>query len=143
MAEHTPPPSMLDEGHVFWRETTRDLLRESVGSLEETAKQMIGVIALLEGLYFHAVTYANLHLDTTKIVIYLLPLVFWLISLLFSLVVFFPRAYLTNTNSWREGKTTFERLVLFKHRALMVAGIFLVLGSIGLLVVLGVYLSDH
>ena len=70
------------------------------------------------------------------------PLVCWLLSLLFAVLVFFPRAYASNISSWRDSKTTFERMVSLKHGMLKAAGIFLTLGALALLIVMGVYLAD-
>ena len=48
----------LDE---FWLETTRTAVKESISSLEEAAKQLIGAVTLVEGIYFAAVSFSDLH----------------------------------------------------------------------------------
>jgi hypothetical protein len=135
--------SMLEESHSFWRANARTQLGESIRSVEATAKQLIVVVGILEGLYFHAIAYSRVRgqlSSTWLVIIYMLPLAFWLSSLLFGLLVFFPRPYETNVNSWRESKTTFEQIVTYKHTMLKVSGIFLLLGGLALAVTMGIYL---
>lgn len=143
MAESERPPSMLEESHAFWRENTRALIKESIQALEETAKQAVGVAGILEGLYFHAITYADLRgqVNVGEALVYLLPLACWAISVLLGLAVFFPRTYETNISSWRQGKVTFEHVVAYKHRMLKLSGVFLGLGGVALFVALALYLA--
>ena len=150
--EHTPQAALSDEelpiapdpNLKFWKDTAKGLLGESIKSIEETAKQIIGVAGILEGLYFHAVAYSDIRgkLGSGWLVpLYLLPLALWLVSLLAALLVFFPRAYASNISSWRESKEAFERIVTWKHAALKVAGGFLVLGALALFAAMGAYLA--
>ena len=151
--EHTPQAALSDEelpiapdpNLKFWKDTAKGLLGESIKSIEETAKQIIGVAGILEGLYFHAVAYSDIRgkLGSGWLVpLYLLPLALWLVSLLAALLVFFPRAYASNISSWRESKEAFERIVTWKHAALKVAGGFLVLGALALFAAMGAYLAE-
>jgi uncharacterized membrane protein len=73
--------------------------------------------------------------------VYLLPLLLWLVSLLAALLVFFPRSYEANISSWRESRAAFERVVAYKHAMLKVAGLFLFLGVLALVVAMGAYLA--
>lgn len=137
-------PIAPDPNIKFWKDTAKELLGESIKSIEETAKQIIGVAGILEGLYFHAIAYSDVRGKLGSgwlVLLYLLPLASWLVSLLAALLVFFPRAYASNISSWRESKVTFERIVTWKHTALKVAGGFLVLGTLALFVAMGDYLA--
>ena len=119
-------------------------LGESIKSIEETAKQIIGVAGILEGLYFHAIAYSDIRGQlggVGPLLLYLLPLLLWLVSLLAALLVFFPRAYASNISSWRESKAAFERIVAYKHAMLKIAGLFLVLGALALFAAMGAYLA--
>ncbi len=51
------PVTELDE---FWLETARTAVRESIASLEEAAKQLIGAVTLVEGIYFAAISFSDL-----------------------------------------------------------------------------------
>ena len=66
--EHTPQAASSDEelpiapdpNLQFWKDTAKGLLGESIKSIEETAKQIIGVAGILEGVYFHAIAYSDI-----------------------------------------------------------------------------------
>ncbi|MDH4137799.1 MAG: hypothetical protein OEW09_13950 [Anaerolineae bacterium] len=150
--EHTPQAASSDEelpiapdpNLQFWKDTAKGLLGESIKSIEETAKQIIGVAGILEGLYFHAIAYSDIRGQlggVGPLLLYLLPLLLWLVSLLAALLVFFPRAYASNISSWRESKAAFERIVTYKHTMLKIAGLFLVLGALALFATMGAYLA--
>jgi hypothetical protein len=137
-------PIAPDPNLKFWKEIGRGLLGESIKSIEETAKQIIGVAGILEGLYFHAIAYSDVRGKLGSgwlVLLYLTPLALWLGSLCLALLVFFPRAYASNISSWRESKATFERIVAFKHAMLKVAGLFLALGALALFAAMGAYLA--
>ena len=36
------------------------MIHESIKTIDETSKQLVTVAAILEGLYFHAITFSNL-----------------------------------------------------------------------------------
>lgn len=136
-------PIAPDPNMKFWKDTAKGLLGESIKSIEEAAKQIIGVASILEGLYFHAITYSNIRssLDTPLLLLYISPLVCWLVSLCFAVLVFFPRTYAGNISSWRDSKAAFEQIVKYKHNMLKAAGIFLALGALFLLMAMWAYLA--
>ncbi len=53
------PQSIADEIRKFWRSTTQDAVKGSAQSIDETTKQIIAVVGILEGLYFHAVIFST------------------------------------------------------------------------------------
>jgi hypothetical protein len=55
-----PPDPIVEETRAFWREMGKEQIRASVGCVDEAAKQIIGVTAILEGLYFNAITFSKL-----------------------------------------------------------------------------------
>jgi hypothetical protein len=136
-------PMAPDPNLKFWKDTAKGLLGESIKSVEETAKQLIGVTGILEGLYFHAIAYSDLRgdLNAGQFLLYILPLGCWLVSLCLALLVFFPRTYAGNISSWRESKATFEQVVSYKHAMLKGAGLFLALGTVALCAAMGAYLA--
>jgi hypothetical protein len=128
----------------FWKDTAKGLMGESIKSIEEAAKQIIAIAAILEGLYFHAIAFSDVRggLGSVRaLMVYLLPLLLWLVSLLAALLVFFPRTYEANISSWRESRAAFERVVAYKHAMLKAAGLFLFLGVLALVVAMGAYLA--
>jgi len=150
--EHTPQAALSDEdlpiapdpNLKFWKDTAKGLLGESIKSIEETAKQIIGMAGILEGLYFHAIAYSDIRGQlggVGPLLLYLLSLLLWLVSLLAALLVFFPPAYASNISSWRESRAAFERIVTWKHTALKVTGGFLAVGALALFAAMGAYLA--
>jgi hypothetical protein len=136
-------PVLADPSLKFWKDNAKALLAESIKSLEETAKQIIAVAGILEGLYFHAITYTNIRGSTKgwQATIYLTPVLAWLVSLCAALMVYFPQTYRTNINSARESRNMFESLVAHKRSMLKQAGIWLAVGIIGLSAALGLYIA--
>jgi hypothetical protein len=55
-----PPDPLVAETRAFWREIGKAMVRESLGTLDEMAKQLIGVAGIPEGLYFHAIAFGDL-----------------------------------------------------------------------------------
>ena len=45
------PPS---PEHLFWRQAIQEIRKDSVKTVEDAAKQLIALVTLLSGLYFHA-----------------------------------------------------------------------------------------
>jgi hypothetical protein len=126
----------------FWRDNAKSMLGSSIESIESAAKQLIAICAILEGIYFHAITYSDIRgcIGTIEGIFYLAPLVLWLVSILFAVLVFSPRVYETNIASGRESKETFNKIVNFKHRMLKISQIIFFISFIFLLIAMGLYL---
>jgi hypothetical protein len=77
---------------------------QSIASLEETAKQLIGAVTLVEGIYFAAISFSDLRKVMSvqgpeawlRIGLFVSPIVLWLICLFFAVWVFTPETYKTN-----------------------------------------------
>jgi len=137
------PQSVVDETREFWREMARDVVKNSPAAIEETAKQLIGIAGILEGLYFHAIAFTDLRgkvTDFWPLVAYLAPLIFWLFSLMAAGLVFFPRAYRVNINSSEAAKRLHEDVVPRKYLCLVLSLVWLVVGVVFLIVALAFYL---
>lgn len=137
------PDNLLEDTRAFWRETGKNLVRGSISTIDETAKQIVTVAGILEGLYFHAITFTDLRGKVMGDVlwVYLAPIGLLLISLCAALIVFFPDRSRLNFNSSGASKLVYERTVRAKLWALRVASIFLVLGIGGILVAVIAYLK--
>ena len=132
----SPEASLPDDPNAFWREAGRELVKGSIASCDEIAKQLVTVTGLLEGLYFHAITFSDL-LDKTKHPnstlstwwgLYLLPIALLLVSLTFALLVFFPQRYNINLASAQGSKTAFEAIAARKLRCVQISACFLIAG---------------
>ena len=58
------PPIVPIEPNPFWLENAQKLVAESVSTIEDVAKQLIVVNSLLEGIYFHAITFSEVKPET-------------------------------------------------------------------------------
>ena len=137
------PVTELDE---FWLETARTAVRESIASLEGAAKQLIGAVALVEGIYFAAISFSDLRAvmavqgteANLRILLFVSPIVLWLVCLFFAVRVFTPETYKTNLSSPQLAEEFYREIVGYKHRNLKMAYWALLAGFL-LLVVAVVY----
>ena len=140
------PVTELDE---FWLETARTAVRESIASLEEAAKQLIGAVTLVEGIYFAAISFSDLRKvmavqgteANLRIVLFVSPIVLWLVCLFFAVRVFTPKNYRTNLSSPQLAEQLYQDLVSYKHRNLKRAYWALLAGFVPLVVAVVYYLQ--
>jgi len=142
--ENKPDPqSVIDETRKFWHGVVQDTVKNSVATIDETARQIITVVTILEGLYFHAITYSDLRgqqLSVLLISVYLGPLIFWLFSLISASLVFLPRIYSLNIFSSDAAKTLHENMLYRKYIFLLLSLLWVVIGSACLIGSIVVYL---
>jgi len=139
------PVTELDE---FWLETARTAVRESVASLEEAAKQLIAAVTLVEGIYFAAISFSDLRVVMAvqgpeadlRILLFVSPIVLWLVCLFFAVRVFTPKNYETNLSSPELAEQLYQDLVSYKHRNLKRAYWALLAGFVPLVVNVVYYL---
>jgi len=101
--------------------------------------------SLLEGIYFHAITFSDVKPAMTSTwiaVIYLSPIFLWLMSLVFAVLMLSPKAYMININSSSASKETFEEIVSKKHGMIKVSETFLIISFVALKVAMGHYLLE-
>lgn len=135
------PVNELDE---FWLDTARTAVQESVSSLEEAAKQLIGAVTLVEGIYFAAVSWSDMKTIMAvqgfaawlRIALFVSPIVLWLVCLFFATRVFTPETYQTNLSSPDLAERFHRDLVRYKHENLkkahraLLAGFGLMLAAV-------------
>jgi uncharacterized membrane protein len=127
-------PVVLSEPNPFWKRNSEKLVGESISSVEDTAKQFVAVTGLLEGIYFHAITFSDVrHVVGSSILIYVAPLVLWLLSLTFAVMVLFRKKYDININSSRDSKEKFEKILEGKYQLLQISGVFLIISFVALI----------
>ena len=124
------PDELTKETREFWREVGKTMVKESIGTIDETAKQIIGVAGILEGLYFHAIAYSDLRGQVSggAMLVYLAPVFLLLLTLVAALGIYFPDRYRVNIHSSEGSRKTYERVVTSKLRLLRIASACLVLG---------------
>jgi hypothetical protein len=138
-----PPDPLVEETRAFWREVGKTLVRESVGTIDATAKQIVGVAGVLAGLYVNAIAFSDLRGKVTggwPLAIYLTPVVLLLISLSAALFVFFPGYHPLNIHSSEASRLVYEHVVTRKLRRLRIASLGLVLGVVAVFVAVLTYL---
>ena len=141
-------PAPLDQ---FWLNFARGMARESVGALEDGAKEIIRLTSLLQGIYFAALTFIrdSLVIDVTTqclpkwpfAILILAPILFWLLSLVFALKVFIPKTYDTNFESPIIAKDTCQSIIAEKHKQLKRAHLLLLFGFVPLILDIIFYLA--
>jgi hypothetical protein len=138
-----PDNTQVDDARAFWRETGRLMVRESIGALDETARQILTVAGILIGLYFNAIAFGDLKgtlSDPALVLIYLAPIALLIVSATAALWVFFVKTYGLNIHSSQGSKEVYEQVLARKHRAAWISSVFLVLGVVALLVAVFRYL---
>ena len=69
-------PVVMPEPNPFWKQNAEKLVGESISSVEDTAKQFVTITGLLEGIYFHAITFLDVkNVEGISVLIYVAPLV--------------------------------------------------------------------
>jgi uncharacterized membrane protein len=129
------PPIVPIEPNPFWRENAQKLVAESFSTIGGVAKELIVVNSLLEGIYFHAITFSEVKPVLTGWIaaIYLAPIALWLLSLVFAVLTLSPKSYKININSSRDSKERFEEIVSKKHGMLKISEAFLIVSFVALL----------
>jgi len=136
-------PQFIPEPDPFWRQNARKLVEGSVDTLDNMAKQLIALIGLLEGLYFHAITFSDLRgtLGGWLIWFYIAPIALWMLGLAFAVWTLFPNTYKISIISSQNSKETYEKIVSQKHFRLKIAAALLVLSFLPLMVAVYYYLN--
>src|SRR5690242_4146549 len=76
-----------------WIKIANEATVQGIGRLEDAAKQLIGLNSLLQGLYFSFYTFSDIRhqIQNWQVILFLLPVLFWLTSLYSAAQVFLPR----------------------------------------------------
>jgi hypothetical protein len=135
------PPSADD---LKWLELMDAARKDSLRSIEDAAKQLIGLDGIISGIYYGAVTFSKLPpaaLAGTNRVVFAAPVALWLVSLVAAVLVLMPRAYAYNPHSPDEARDAYTRIVATKDTRLKIALWLFVASIIALLVALWQYLA--
>jgi hypothetical protein len=141
-----------DHIHSLWLEQGKDMIKGALTKQEEAAKQLITITTLLQGIYFAAISFSDLKkalmvqqlqgvILTTLVMLFAIPIIFWLISLIFSMRVIVPVTRLTNLYSPDLISEAFNKAVDHKQRNLYYAQWSLILGLIPLAINIYIYLA--
>ena len=135
-------PVIPVEPNPFWKQNAEKLVGESFSSIETTARQFVVITSLLQGIYFHAIAYSDLRIwSEYSILIYVAPLLLWLLSLIFAVMVFFRNMYEININSSENSKKVFHDVLMKKCLFVQISGFFLIFSFVALTVAILHYLG--
>ena len=138
-ALHGQPPDSED---LKWLELMDAARKDSLRSIEEAAKQLIGLDGLISGIYFGAFAFTDLsNLQAGSRILFIAPVVLWLASLVMSVLALTPRAYAYNPHSPDEARKVYTRLVAVKDRRLKIALWIFVASIVALVIALWAYLG--
>ncbi|MBX7215131.1 MAG: hypothetical protein K1X39_14055 [Thermoflexales bacterium] len=122
-----------------------ELGKRSLQSIEETAKQLIGLDGVISGIYFGAVAIGGLPAVVVSSplhrVLYIAPVALWLLSLVLAVLVLLPRTYSYNVHSPDDARATYGSLISTKHRRLLASLVVFVLSLAALLIALWEYMA--
>lgn len=119
---------------LFWRQAIQEIRKDSVKTVEDTAKQLIALVTLLSGFYFHAITFSKIPQGYADLkVLFVGPLVLWVLCLLAASLVLFPRRFLLSPYEPDEAERIIGQALAWKYR-LLVAALGLLIVSLGWLV---------
>lgn len=129
------PPEAVD---VFWKDTILAMAKESISSIEEAAKNLIAAAAFLEGVYFHAISFADLkiifasprYFDYHWMLVFLfsLPILLWFAVLACATLVLTTKTYSVHPDEPEDAKRIYLRIADTKQTWLM-RGLYILMAS--------------
>ena len=127
-----------------WLEFMDARLKDALRSIEDTSKQLASLSGLVSGVYFGAVSVTKMSAPaapTPSRMLFLIPMVFWLGTLLGAVLALVPRLPSHPTRSPLEAQESFKRIIMAKNRWLQVALICFAISLVALAGVLYAVLS--
>ncbi len=135
------PPS---PEHLFWRQAIQEIRKDSVKTVKDAAKQLIGLVTLLSGLYFHAITFGQVPKgDVDLKVLFVGPLGLWALCLLANTLVLVPDRFELSPYDPEQAENVIKQALSWKYRLLMVALGLLIVSLVWLVVAAWVYLDIY
>jgi hypothetical protein len=118
---------MLKKAAEYWRQVGIEAPAQAITRVEDAAKQLIGLTAALQGLYFAVFAFSDLRKQIVALslpvpgnlvlLLFFFPIFFWLLSLICATRVFVPRMHLdVNLNdvgiaAWQQIKQKYESIM--------------------------------
>ncbi len=131
-------PSKMD---LFWIESIKGLSKDSLRSMEGGAKGLLTACSLLATVYIYVISnYFNtqIHFEFCSIVMFCLPIFFFILSIFSSIMVLYPNKYKVNLYSPLQCKKTLEKIGRRNSRWLRWALILLIFGGVTLAIVIAI-----
>lgn len=136
----------------FWIETGRNAISDSIANQIDAAKQLISITSILQAIYFAAISFSDLKKELFSyqtnmggtyllILIFVSPIIFWLLSLAFSVRVLVPLSRGAMIDSPTGIRSMVQEAIYFKSKYLRAAHLMLIFGFIPLIISIAIYLS--
>ena len=117
--------TLLNDEDKSWKDFWLKSRQEEAMRLEETAKYMTGLIAILITIFQ---LNADLFKDTGSNKLVEVAVISWVFAVFGSVFVLFPKSYGYNPNFMSEVPTTFQKIVSFKKKVLFGSLLFFIIG---------------
>jgi hypothetical protein len=132
------------EDDELWLQKFKELEWTSIESIELASRALLYTSALTLSIYFLMIFITGIYTKTAKLFLYkfllLTPPVAWVVSLIFSLHVFFPKLYQVENYPQPSFESWYIQLLESKHRSFKISAIFLIIGFVLLLIDASVFL---
>ena len=129
------PPQQED---VFWKNTILEMAKESIKSIEESAKNLIAVASFLEGVYFHAISFADLKImfgsvryfdyHWLLVSLFSLPVLLWFMVIGCATMALMTKAYTVHPDEADDARRVIEKMANTKQRWIM-RGLYVLMAS--------------
>jgi hypothetical protein len=137
-----------EEWAKHWRKVSQELPLQSMGRIEDAARQIIGLTGTLQGLFLAVFAFSDLRTRVERPwnLLFLIPVGLWIASLICATRVFVPREWSgANRNdldeqAWEDLRTAVEHAVAWKQTRLKMAHYLLIASYIAVLLLIGVWL---
>lgn len=116
---------IIQDRASYWRQVGNESAAQAITRIEEAAKQLIGLNAILQGIYFAVFAFSDLRKQVVGIhglvpgslllLFFFLPILCWLISLYCATRVFVPQERSgvnlndTSVDAWQNIEATYEK----------------------------------
>ncbi|VVB91889.1 Uncharacterised protein [uncultured archaeon] len=123
---------------IFWKDIILDIAKASISSIEESAKHLIAAASFLEGVYFHAISFADLKIvfgsvryydyHWQLVSLFSLPILLWFVVLACATLVLTTKTYTVHPEEPEDARRVFEQIASTKQRWLM-RGLYILMVS--------------
>jgi hypothetical protein len=139
-------PLQITNEKQYWERIDQESVIEAIKKCEDAAKQLITINSALSTIYFGVIAFNDVLKATLAssyvLVVFVIPLVFWLLSLYFSTQVIVPRRYLPTPNENQQDlspKQLWEGIMDRKLHDLKVGYFFLIVSMLALILTIIYY----
>jgi len=128
----------VEEPDSYWIDRIKGILSESIATIDSASKQMMAVTGIVLGIYFHAIPFEELQTDlgTISRILYLIPFIFWFLSLIWAFLAFAPRRQILHFTSEVDARYDIEAVSRQKFNLFRTSFVFFLLGILAVIVAL-------